>query len=553
MRAWYRSASLPHGASRVPRSLLVRPSRDALDADIAGLAARALGRASGAPSSEGNAARLLLDARENFPAWLDAIRRAQRLILFECYIVDDDEVGREFARALAERAKDGVHVYVIYDWLGSFRSDALWEPLRAAGVRVAAFNPFQLASPLGWTTRDHRKMIAIDGRVGFVSGLCVSGKWLGRPEKRLEPWRDTGVEIRGPAVADLERAFARVWQATGEGDLPSELLTPAASMQKVGDTRVRVICGQPSAAGVLRLDLLIAAIARKRLWLTDAYFVGTAPYVQSLVAAARDGVDVRLLVPGASDLPAVSVLSRAGYRALLQEGVRVFEWNGTMLHAKTAVADALWSRIGSTNLNIASFLGNYELDVAIEDEPFAHGMAAQFETDLERSTEIVLTAGNRVRRTGGRHDEPEHVRRAPSGSAGRAAAGAVSVGSALGAALTNRRMLGPAEAGLLGKMAVVALGLGAVGAFWPAVLAWPAAALAAWIGLSWLAKAWGLHREAEAHAAAEHERLHAQEAALEAREAAASAGARPPAGHAEAGPEGTDARPEDGERRRPLL
>lgn len=485
----------------MPRPPLGRPYTAALDADVIALATRAFGRATGAASSEGNSARMLLDARENFPAWLDAIRRAQRLILFECYIFDDDDVGREFARALADRARDGVHVYVLYDWLGSFRSDALWGPLREAGVRVAAFNPFQVASPLGWTTRDHRKMIAIDGLVGFVSGLCVSAKWLGRAEKRLEPWRDTGIEIRGPAVAELERAFARVWEASGEGLLPAELFTPAEAIPHAGTTSVRVIQGQPSGAGVLRLDLMIAAIARERLWLTDAYFVGTAPYVQALVAAARDGVDVRLLVPGASDLPAVSVLSRAGYRVLLEEGVRVFEWNGTMLHAKTAVADGQWSRVGSTNLNLVSFVGNYELDVAIEDEAFSGVMAAQFQRDLEHSTEIVLTAGKRVRRADGPHEVGEPARRARSGSAGRAAAGAVSMGSALGAALTNRRSLGPTESGLLAKMAVVALALGVVGALWPAVLAWPAAVLAAWVGLSWLGKAWGLHRKARRHAA----------------------------------------------------
>jgi len=179
--------------------------RGAGDVDaIDGVAARALGRASGASHSEGNAVRLLLDARENFPAWLDAIRRAERVILFESYIVDDDEVGREFVRSLRERARDGVRVYVLYDWLGSLRSDDLWPSLRAAGVEVAAFNPFELSSPLGWIARDHRKMIAVDGRVGFVSGLCVSAKWIGNPAGKLEAWRDTGIEIRGPAVADLE-------------------------------------------------------------------------------------------------------------------------------------------------------------------------------------------------------------------------------------------------------------------------------------------------------------------------------------------------------------
>ncbi len=455
------------------------------------LAARAFGRASGAQSTEGNAVRLLLDARENFPAWLDAIRSAQRLILFECYIVDDDEVGREFASALADRAGDGVDVYVLYDWFGSFRTRGMWDRLSGAGVRVAAFNPLQFTSPLGFLMRDHRKMIAIDGHLGFVSGLCVSGRWFGNPKQRLEAWRDTGVQIQGPAVAELEQAFDQVWRATGAAPLPHHLLTKVEAMQSVGSIRARIVSGEPGSASTYRLDLLIAALAHERLWLTDAYFVGTAAYVQALRAAARDGVDVRLLVPGASDIPAVSMLSRSGYRALLEAGIRVFEWNGTMLHAKTAVADLHWTRIGSTNLNLASLLGNYELDVAIEDAAFAARMAEQFEIDLARSTEIVLTSRNRVRRSVPR---PPSARLSRSGSAGRAAAGAVSVGSALGAALTNRRALGPSEVGLLAKMAIVAIGLSVVGALWPQVIGWPAAVVAAWIGLSWMSKSWALRR-----------------------------------------------------------
>ena len=480
----------------MPRKPGARDLRyEAFGADVDALAARAFSRAAGAQSTEGNRVELLLDAGENFPAWLDAIRSAQRLILFECYIVDDDEVAKQFADALCERARDGVGVWVIYDWLGSFRTGYFWDRLREHHVHVAAFNPLQLTSPFSWVMRDHRKMIAIDGRIGFVSGLCLSGRWLGNPAKKLEAWRDTGVRIQGPAVADLESAFADVWQATGSAPLPSELLTSKATIEPVGSMRVRVVSGEPGSASTYRLDLLICALAHERLWLTDAYFVGTAAYVQALRAAAHDGVDVRLLVPGASDIPAVSMLSRAGYRALLGAGIRIYEWNGTMLHAKTAVADLHWSRIGSTNLNLASQLGNYELDVAIEDSKFAERMAEQFERDLARANEIVLTSRNRVRRAAPR---PDTSRRSKSGSAGRAAAGAISVGSALGAALTNRRLLGPSESGLLAKMSVVAIGLSIVGALWPAVIAWPAAVVAAWIGVSWLSKAVSLRRRGEA-------------------------------------------------------
>jgi cardiolipin synthase A/B len=170
-----------------------------------------------------------------------------------------------------------------------------------------------------------------------------------------------------------------------------------------------------------------------------------------------------------------------------------------MLHAKTAVADGMWARVGSTNLNLASWMSNYELDVAIENVAFARAMAAQYEKDLDRATEVVLTSRNRVRRAESRAEVAKEAgapaaRRAASGSAGRAAAGAVSVGSALGAALTNRRTLGPAEAGLLGTVALIAVGFVIVAALWPRVIAWPLAAIGGWLAVSWLLKSWSLWR-----------------------------------------------------------
>jgi cardiolipin synthase len=458
-----------------------------------GLADRAFARAAGSPPIDGNAVRLLQDAGENYPAWLAAIRGAEYSILFENYIVANDEVGREFVDALAAKARAGVDVRVVYDWLGSRRAGALWSQLTNAGARVLAFNRPRLDSPLGWLSRDHRKTIVVDGGIGFVSGLCVSAKWLGNAARQMDPWRDTGIEIRGPAVAELTRAFETVWHACGGAPPPAYRVDATDVCAPAGDLRLRVVAGAPNATGTYRLDLAIASLARHRLWIADAYFVGTTAYVQALAAAARDGVDVRLLVPGASDIPALSPLSRAGYRALLEAGVRVFEWNGTMLHAKTAVADGFWARIGSTNLNIASWMGNYELDVAVEDRRFGAIMAAQYESDLARASEIVLTRRNRVGPTEIRVGPA--ARRARSGSAGRVAAGAVSVGSALGAALTNRRSLGVAEGGLLAKVGAVAIGFAIVAAFWPRVVAWPLAVLSAWVGLAWLAKAYALRRQ----------------------------------------------------------
>ncbi len=438
-------------------------------------------RATGAPLIAGNAVRVLKDAAEHFPAWREAIRAAERTVFLDCYIIGDDAVGREFVGALADRARAGVRVRLMYDWLGTRARRSLFAPLVEAGGEVCCFNPPRLDSPLGWLTRDHRKMLAVDGRVGFVTGLCLAERWLGNPARGLDAWRDTGVEIRGPAVGEIERAFAQVWDAAGGKPIPAAELARANAIPAAGDVGLRVIATVPTVGGLFRLDQLIAAAARERLWLTDAYFVALTPYVQALCAAAADGVDVRLLVPGASDLPIVGRLSRSGYRGLLETGVRIFEWNGSMLHSKTAIADGLWARVGSTNLNLASWLSNYELDVAVEDASFAERMAAMYEADLTRSTEIVLERGHRLRAAPA--GAAARRRRAFSGSASRAAAGAMSVGAAVGAALTRRRVLGPAEANLLGTAAAVLIAVAVLGVLWPWVVAVPIAVLAAWLGI----------------------------------------------------------------------
>jgi len=309
------------------------------------LAEQAFSRTAGAPLVPGNRIRLLKDARENYPAWLEAMCSATQTIHFESYIIYDDDVGRQFADVLIAKAREGVRVRLLYDWMGGVgkASSRFWRGLTAGGVEVRCFNPPRVDSPLGWLSRNHRKSISVDHRVAFVTGLCVGRMWIGEPKRGIEPWRDTGVEVRGPAVVDIVQAFAQAWAEAGiplaADELPDYDSTPPA-----GDVMVRVVASMPNVAGLYRLDQLIAAVARQTLWLTDAYFVGTTSYVQTLRAAAMDGVDVRLLVPGSSDIPIFVSLSRAGYRPLLEAGVRVFEWNGSMLHAKTAVADGRWAR-----------------------------------------------------------------------------------------------------------------------------------------------------------------------------------------------------------------
>ena len=456
------------------------------------LAEQAFSRAAGAPLVGGNSVRVLKDADENFPAWLAAIAAAEHTIFFEHYIVADDEIGREFVSALADRARAGVSVRVIHDWLGDLgvAGPRLWRPLVEAGGSVRCFNRPRLDSPFGWMTRDHRKLITVDGAVGYVSGLCVSRKWVGDPERGIEAWRDTGIEVQGPAVADFEESFAQVWAMMGTPIEPADL-TPASEMAQSGDVTLRVLATLPNLAGLYRLDQLIAAMATHTLWLTDAYFLGVAPYVQALRAAAQDGVDVRLLVPGSSDLPVISRVSRAGYRALLEGGIRVFEWNGPMLHAKTAVADGRWARVGSTNLNLASWIGNYELDVAIEDTGVAQVMERMYESDLEHATEIVLGRHSRVRsKRPGRG--PRRPRRG-TGTAVRAAAGALRLSHTVGAAMTNRRVLHRTEAGTMAVAGGALLGITALGIAWPLVLAAPIVLLAGWVGITLVVRALTLY------------------------------------------------------------
>jgi len=481
------------------------PRSSGLDALRRLLAEQAFSRAAGAPLVLGNRVDLLLDASENYPAWKQAIADARRTVHLEMYIFHDDEVGREFHDLLVRKAREGVTVRVLYDWLGAFRKtgEAFWSRMRAGGVEVRCCNPPRLESPLGWIRRDHRKVISVDGEVAFVSGLCIGQDWVGRPERGLDPWRDTGLAIRGPAVADVERAFAEAWASEG-APMASETLPRREDVEPVGDQALRVIATSPDATGLMRLDLLWASIARERLWLSDAYFVGTPAYLGALRAAAAGGVDVRLLVPSASDIQVLASFSRTQYRPLLESGVRVFEWNGSMMHAKSAVVDGHWSRVGSTNLNLASWVGNWELDVCVDDDTFGSSMEEAYLRDLEHSTEILIEARDRVRPV---HEPEPRVsgggsgRRAGSasrqvapGSAGRAAAAALEIGGRMGVAIT-RRSLGPKEARSLTLFGVGLVGVASIAFLLPRILTVPIGLVTGWMGFSLLTRARRVRRE----------------------------------------------------------
>ncbi|MEZ4411724.1 MAG: phospholipase D-like domain-containing protein [Gemmatimonadales bacterium] len=353
---------------------------------VATLAERSLARAGGTRFIPGNATKLLLDGPQVYPAMIEAIEQATRWVHLENYIIRDDVTGRRFCSALIAQARAGVAVRFLTDWLGS-RSlgHRLASELAAAGVEFRRFNPPRLLDLLGNIARDHRKLLVTDAGTAFIGGLCIGDEWAGEPDRGIPPWRDTAIQIDGPAAMALDQAFEQIWVLDG-GTMPPG--RHAGEFASAGDAEVGVVVGEPRRARIQRIVELLAAGAEERLWITDAYLVAPRSLFQSLLDAARSGVDVRLLLPGASDLPVIRNLSRIGYRALLEAGVRIFEWSGPMLHAKTIVADGAWCRVGSSNLNSSSLLGNYELDVLLHDPKLGNQLEAQFRRDMAQSAEV---------------------------------------------------------------------------------------------------------------------------------------------------------------------
>jgi cardiolipin synthase len=347
----------------------------------------AINRAAGGRAVPGNQVDLLIDGPDTYQAMREVIAQARHWIHFENYIIRSDAAGWRFAELLARRAREGIHVRVLYDWLGSVAtSRGFWRYLRAAGVEVRVFHRPRLLDVVTNISRNHRKLVVADGSRAVLGGLCIGCEWTGERNSDGQPWRDTAVDVRGPAAAVLDQTFVDVWRLTG-GQVPPDQI--AGTVAPEGTAELRVISGEPGQERAYRVIELLAMGSVERLWITDAYLVAPPRLVQGLRDSARDGVDVRLLVPGSSDLPLIRNLTRIGYRDLLRSGVRIYEWDGPMLHAKTIICDGRWVRIGSSNLNPSSLIGNYELDVLIEDHSLASSMEDQFRHDIARSREVA--------------------------------------------------------------------------------------------------------------------------------------------------------------------
>ena len=351
------------------------------------LVQRAIDRAAAARPIPGNRVVLLQDGPQAYGAMLAIIANAKRFVRFENYIIRPDATGWRFAKALAERASAGVSVKVLYDWFGCMTtSRKYWRFLRDAGCEVRCFNPPNPFHPIAFFSRDHRKLVLADGGLSVVGGLCIADEWAGEPERGIPPWRDTAVLIEGPASLALDTAFARTWSLAGP-PIPDE--ERIAEVPASGDASIRIVVGEPGRERASRVIEYLAAGCRRRLWIVDAYLVPPPRLFEVMALAEKDGVDVKLLVPGSSDLPVIRNFTRLGYRDMLRAGMRIFEWEGPMIHAKTMVADGRWARIGTSNINISSLVGNYELDIVIEDVGLAQAMELQFRRDVGASVEVV--------------------------------------------------------------------------------------------------------------------------------------------------------------------
>ncbi len=360
------------------------------ETELTDIGEQILSRASSASITHYNQVECLFDSEENFPVWEEAINNAKESVLIEMYIFADDAFGKKIRELLIEKARQGLHIILVYDWFGSIKQHytGFFKPLIQAGATVCCYNHISFSNGLGLFSRNHRKMIIVDRKIAFVSGLCFSSNWEGNAERNIPPWRDTGVSMQGPVVLQAIEAFKETLESQGL-TFPNELEndTPICAS---GNVSARLVAGKPDSGNMIRLDLLIISMAEKSLWITDAYFMATSMYLNLLKNAAQDGVDVRLLVPKTSDIPWIGAVSRTQYRTLLRAGVRIFEWNGPMIHAKSCVADGHWARIGSTNLNISSWLANREIDITIQDKNVSELLQKKFLEDLSNATEVVL-------------------------------------------------------------------------------------------------------------------------------------------------------------------
>lgn len=355
--------------------------------------------ATGKPLIAGNKVTLLYDGPQTMKSMIQAIAAAKDHINLETYIFDQDAVGLQFAEALKERQRSGVQVHVIYDAVGTIGTpQAFFDKMRDVGIHLVAFNPvnpLKLVGPWAPNNRDHRKILVVDGRVGFTGGINISGTYanssLFRSKSRSNAkvgWRDTHIRIEGPAVAALQWEFLNSWVGQQAPALSDSNFFPP--LHSAGDKLVRILASAPQGdQDIYAAHILAINAATKSVHVTCAYFVPDIQILRALTDAARRGVDVKIILPGVLESGLVFYAGRSFYADLLASGVRVYELQIAVLHAKTAVIDRIWSTVGSTNIDMRSFLHNYEINAVVLDAEFALALESAFEEDLRFSHEVT--------------------------------------------------------------------------------------------------------------------------------------------------------------------
>lgn len=389
------------------KALMERLKRSVAATDMLERYSAVIESVSGSPLTNGNKVTLLIDGPATYAAMFKAMENARDHINLETFIIEDDETGRRFSDLLLKKQAEGVQINLIYDSRGSFGTPAsFFQRLRDAGVQVVAFNPVNpLKARKSWSLAhpDHRKILIVDGKTVFTGGINISAVYSSSPSGKsglsggiqkiegknpLIPWRDTDVQIEGPAVAEFQKLFLDTWQLQKGPKLSGRNYFP--DLKAEGKALVRAVGSSPGQSNRLTFILYVSAItfSERSLHLTNAYFVPDDKTVEALCDAARRGVDVKLLLPGSTDSTLTLDAGRYYYSELLKSGAKLYERRDVLLHAKTAVIDNVWSTVGSTNMDFWSFSSNDEVNAVILNKEFAAEMEKMFAADLAKAKEI---------------------------------------------------------------------------------------------------------------------------------------------------------------------
>ncbi len=380
------------------KAIMERLKRSVDPTDILGRHTAVVESVTESPLTKGNKVTLLADGQATYAAMFKALQNAKDHINLESYIIEDDETGRKFADLLLQKQAEGVQVNLIYDSVGSMNTPAsFFQRLRDGGIQVVGFNPInplKAREKWGLTHRDHRKILIADGKVAIIGGINISEVYSSSPLRRKQNekapihWRDTDIQIEGPAVAEFQKLFLDTWLKQKGPKLSERNYFP--DLKEEGNALVRVVGSTPGETNRIPFIVYVSAIifAEHSIHMTNSYFIPDDQIVKALTDAAERGVDVKIILPGITDSQLALYAQRYYYSELLKSGVKLYEHSTSLLHAKTAVVDKVWSTVGSTNMDNLSLLSNDEVNAIILSREFAVEMEKMFVRDLADSRQI---------------------------------------------------------------------------------------------------------------------------------------------------------------------